>query len=103
MHPLFNIATHILLAVELWLLLQVADLDARLRPGFAEDIRVDARHDAQQCGLTCPVEAQYADFGAREERQGNVLEDLFFGWHDFADPTHGVDVLGAIIKTPINQ
>jgi hypothetical protein len=58
---------------------QVADLDAGLRPGLAEDVGVDAGHDLQQRRLARAVQAEHADLGAGEERQGDVLEDGFFG------------------------
>ncbi|MCY1407503.1 hypothetical protein D9M71_228070 [compost metagenome] len=84
------------LRVELRLLRQVADVDARHRAGFALDLGVDARHDAQQGGFTRAVQAEHADLGAGEERQGNVLEDFTLGRNDLADPVHGVDVLSQI-------
>ncbi len=79
--------------VELWLLWQVADIDPRHGAGFAVELGVDAGHDAQQGGLTGAVQAEHADLGAREERQGNVLEDLTLRRNDLAQPVHGVDVL----------
>jgi hypothetical protein len=57
------------------------------------DLGVDARHDAQQGRFTGAVQAQHADLGAREEGQGDVLEDFTLGRHDLADPVHRVDVL----------
>ena len=79
--------------VELRLLWQVADIDPRHGAGFAVKLGVDAGHDAQQGGLTGAVQAEHADLGAREERQGNVLEDLTLRRNDLAQPVHGVDVL----------
>ncbi|MNO47861.1 hypothetical protein D3C76_381850 [compost metagenome] len=84
------------LRVELRLLRQVANVDARHRAGFTFDLGVDARHDAQQGGFTRAVQAEHADLGAGEERQGNVLEDFTLGRNDLADPVHGVDVLSQI-------
>ncbi|MCY1402426.1 hypothetical protein D9M71_175670 [compost metagenome] len=85
--------THGGLRVELGLLRQVADIDARHGAGFAFDLGVDAGHDAQQGGFTRAVQAEHADLGAGEERQGDVLEDFTLGRNDLADPMHGVDVL----------
>ncbi len=84
---------HGLLGIELRLLRQVADIDARHGAGFAVELGVDAGHDAQQGGLTGAVQAEHADLGAGEERQGNVLEDLTLRRNDLAQPVHGVDVL----------
>ena len=92
-YGLLDDVAHRLARIELRLLRQVADLDARHRPGFAVDLGIDAGHDAQQGRLTGTVEAQHADLGAREERQGNVLENFTLRRDDLADPMHAVDVL----------
>jgi hypothetical protein len=76
------------------LLGQEADFDARLWAGFAENVGINAGHDAQQGGFAGAVQTEHADFGAGEERQGNVLEDFPLGRHDLAHAVHGVDVLG---------
>ncbi|MCY1354895.1 hypothetical protein D9M69_412930 [compost metagenome] len=92
-HGLFDDVTHALGGVQFRLLGQVADLDARHRAGFTVDLGVHPGHDAQQGRLARAVQAEHADLGAREERQGNVLENLTLRGHDLADPVHGVDVL----------
>ena len=92
-YRLFDDVTHGLARVELRLLRQVADLDAGHRPGFAVDLGVDAGHDAQQGRFTGTVETQHADLGAREEGQGDVLENFTLGRDNLADPMHAVDVL----------
>ncbi len=79
--------------VQLRLLRQVADLDARLRARFAAEIGVHAGHDLQHRGLAGAVEAEQADLGAGEERQRDVLDDLALRRHRLADAVHGVDVL----------
>jgi hypothetical protein len=84
---------HGLFGVELGLLRQVADLQARHRDGFALDVLVQARHDLEQGGLARAVQAQHADLGAGEEGQGDVLQDLPLRRHDLADAVHGEDVL----------
>ncbi len=84
---------HVLAVVELGLLGQVADVDARHRARLALELGVDAGHDPQQGRLAGAVEAQHADLGAGEEGQRDVLEDLLLGGHDLAHPVHGVDVL----------
>ncbi|MNG89271.1 hypothetical protein D3C79_481300 [compost metagenome] len=85
--------THGLARIELRLLRQVADVDVGHRTGFAVEFLVDARHDPQQGRFTGAVQAEHADLGAREERQGNVLENFPLRRHDLAQPMHGVDVL----------
>jgi hypothetical protein len=79
--------------LELRLLRQVADADARHRVRLAFEILVDARHDAKQRGLARAVEPQQADLGAGVERERNVLEDLAFGRNDLAHADHRIDVL----------
>jgi hypothetical protein len=65
-----------------------------LRPGFAKNIGINPGHDAQQGGFAGAVQAEYANLGAGEERQGNVFEDFPLGRYHFAHAVHGVDVLG---------
>ena len=89
-----DVAAHVLRRVELRLLRQEADLDAGLRPRFAFELLVDARHDAQQRRLAGAVQAEHADLGAREEAQGDVAQDDALRRHDLADAIHGVDELG---------
>ncbi|MCY1346901.1 hypothetical protein D9M69_329990 [compost metagenome] len=92
-YGLFDDVTHALGRIQLGFLGQVADLDARHRPGFTIDLGVHPGHDAQEGRLARAVQAEHADLRAREEGQGNVFEDLTLRGHDLADPVHGVDVL----------
>ncbi|MNN36639.1 hypothetical protein D3C81_1505420 [compost metagenome] len=85
--------THGLGRVQLRFLWQVTHVDVGHRTGFAVEFLVDARHDPQQGRFTGAVQAEHADLGAREERQGNVLENFPLRRHDLAQPMHGVDVL----------
>ncbi len=85
--------THRLVRVQLRFLRQVANVDVGHRTGFAVEFLVDARHDPQQGRFTGAVQAEHANLGAREERQGNILENFPLRRHDFAQPMHGVDVL----------
>ena len=89
-----DVAAHVFGGVQLGLLGQVADLDTRLGAGLPEDIGVDAGHDSQQGRFARAIEAQHTDLGARKEGQGDVFKDGFLGWHNFANPIHGVNVLG---------
>jgi hypothetical protein len=89
---------HGLVRIDLRLLRQEADLQAGHRHGFALDLLVDARHDAQQGRLAGAVQSQHADLGAREERQRNVLQDLPLGRNDLAHADHGINVLGHWVR-----
>ena len=90
---LFDRFAHGLLRIQLRLLRQVADLDTGLRTGFPFDLGIDACHDAQQGRFTGAVQTQHADLGAREEGEGDVLENMTLGRHYLADPVHGVNKL----------
>jgi len=62
-----DIALHIEAFVELRLLREIADLRAFRRPGFARELLVHARHDAQQRRLTGTVQTDDTDLRAGEE------------------------------------
>lgn len=80
---------------------QVADVDAGHRDGFALDVLVDARHDLEERGLAGAVEAEDADLGAREEREGNVLKNLTLRRDDLPDAVHRKNILGhGLMTTP---
>ncbi len=64
-HALHDILTHRLAGIELRFLLQIADTGAFGRPGFAAELGVEARHDAQQRRLAGAVDAEHADLGVR--------------------------------------
>ena len=74
--PSSTLLLDVLGRVELRLLRQVADLEARRRPRLAEELLVDAGHDPQQRALAGAVVAEHADLGARVERQPDPLQDL---------------------------
>ena len=96
---LFDHFTHSLGGIELRFLRQITYVQIRHRTRFAVELGVDTRHDFQQRGLARTVEAQHADLGAREEREGDVLEDFPLRRHNFAQPMHGEDVLSHGMKT----
>src|SRR5690606_9884219 len=60
---------HGLLRIELRLLREVTDLDARLRARLAVEILVHAGHDPEQRGLAGAVQAQHADLRAGIETE----------------------------------
>ena len=87
-------ATNGLAGVELRFLREVADPDARLRPRFAIEVPVDARHDPEQRRLAGAVQAQDADLRAGKEAQADVAQDMALRRHDFREAVRGIDVLG---------
>ena len=93
LHALLDVGPDIFFQVELWLLWQIADVNAGLGPGLAGILLVDPRHDAQQGGLSRTVEAEHPDFGAGEKGQGYVGQDLAFGRYYFTDAVHGKNIL----------
>ncbi len=92
-HCFLDVAAHRLGRVELRLLLQVADLQAGHRPGFAAEFLVDAGHDAQQGRFAGTVIAEHADLGAGKERKRDIPQDLLLRRDGLPDLVHGVDVL----------
>ena len=70
-----HVALDVLRRVELRLLAQVADGEARGQAGLAAEAVVEAGHDPQQARLAGAVGPDDADLGARVERDRDVLED----------------------------
>ena len=84
---------HGLGGAELRLLREVADADARVLDALAEELLVDAGHDAKQRALARAVGADHADLRAGKERQIDVLEDALVRRVDARDLLHGEDEL----------
>ena len=98
-HDLFgtgrgDVLEDVLRGVEFRLLREVADLDALGGPGFADEVLVDAGHDAQQGRFTGAVDAHDTDLGARQEAQVDVLEHLLAAGIGLREALHVKDVLG---------
>ena len=93
-HALLDVSEHILGGVELRLLGQVADADPLADLGLPQDLRVVARHDAEQRALTCPVVPEHADLGGWQEGQRDPLEQHAIRRNDLAEVLHGVDEFG---------
>ena len=93
-HALLDVAEHVLRRVEPRLLREVADPDALGRARLAEEVLVDAGHDAEERRLAGAVRPEHADLGAREEREVDPAEDLALRRHDLPKVAHGEDVLG---------
>jgi hypothetical protein len=70
-----DVALHVLGRVELWLLAQEPDAEARGQAGLAGEAIIEAGHDPEEARLARPVRADDADLGARIERDRDVLED----------------------------
>ena len=92
-HRHLDVAEHVLLRIQRRLLGQVADADAVGGLGVAEEVLVDAGHDAQQRRLAGAVRAEDADLGARVERQIDPLQDLLVRRVNPPEVLHRVDVL----------
>jgi hypothetical protein len=72
---------------------QNPDADPFGRPGLADELLVLAGHDLEDAALAGAVQAEDADFRARQERQPDVLEDDVVGRINLPEPLHGVDEL----------
>src|SRR5713101_5299560 len=88
-----DVAQNVFLGVELGLLLQHADPGALGRPGLAGEIVVVAGHELEQGRFSGAVQAEHADFGARQEGQPDVLQDLLAAREGLVQALHDVDVL----------
>src|SRR5690606_36616268 len=86
-----------LLRIELRLLREVADLDARLRARLAVEILVDARHDPEQRGLAGAVQAQHADLRSGIETEADLAQDVPLRRNDLRKTVRGIDVLCHLI------
>jgi len=92
-HPFLDRLAHRLAWIELWLLWQKTDLQTRHRDGFAFDLLVYTRHDAQQARFAGSVQTQHADLGAGKEGKRDVFQDLPLGRDHLAHAVHRVHVL----------
>ena len=90
---LHDVLAHGLVGIELRLLLQVADARALGDPALADELGVDAGHDAQQRRLAGAVDAEHADLGVRVERQVDVLQDLAVARIGLGQTLHVIDEL----------
>jgi hypothetical protein len=62
-------------------------------PSLAGEVRVYARHDAEQGGLTRAVRADHADLRAWHEGEVEVLDALLVRGVDLGHPLHREDVI----------
>ncbi len=95
----FHRLTHGVFRVQLRFLRQIADFDARLRASFPFDIFINAGHDAQQGRFTRAVQAEYANFGAREKAKGDILQNVTLRRNHFADAMHAIDELSHVVMS----
>src|SRR6185369_3958360 len=92
-HALLDVAADVLGGVQRRLLRQVADAQAVGGEGLAQEVLVDAGHDAQQRRLAGAIGAEHADLGAVEEREIDTAQDLPLGRDDLAQILHHERVL----------
>ena len=93
---LHHVFAHGFLGIELRLLLEIADARAFGDPALAGEIRVDAGHDAQQCGFAGPVDAEHADLGVRVEGQMDVIQHLLGRRKGLGQTLHVIDELTTV-------
>ncbi len=98
-HRFFNRFTHGVFRVELRLLRQITHFNARLRARFPFDIFINTGHDAQQGRFTRAVQTEYADFGAREEAERDILQNVTLRRYHFADAMHAIDELSHVMMS----
>ena len=72
---------------------EVKNVHLSRRPGLAEKVVIDPRHDLEQRRFPGSVGSQDADFGAGEHRDIDAFEDLPARWHDLPEVPHREDVL----------
>jgi len=70
-----HVALDVLGRVQLRLLREVADGEARGQPRIPDEPVIEAGHDPEQAGLAGAVRPDHADLGAGIERDRDVLED----------------------------
>ena len=88
---LLDVAADVGGLIEARLLGNEADGDAIIGPCFADEFLIDARHDAQEGGLTGAVAADDADLGSGIEGEPNILED-FLAVVDLGELFDGIDI-----------
>ena len=91
-----DVAEDVLRFVELRLLRQEADLDARARTRLAEDVLVLAGHDLEQRALSCAVVAQHPDLRAWQEGQRDAIENDAALADDLAHVLHRENEIGHV-------
>ncbi len=89
----FDVAAHVLGLVELRLLLEVTDRDARREVRLAAVLLVDAGHHLEDGRLARAVVTEHADLRSVEEREGEVLEDRLVRRMHLAEMVHLEHVL----------
>ena len=92
-HALLDISEHVLRRIEHGLLREVPDADSLGGSRLASRGFLDARHDAEQGALSGAVQPEHTDFGAREKREPDPLQNLAVRGIDLAEVLHREDVL----------
>jgi hypothetical protein len=68
-----DVTPDIFFGIQLRFLWQIADVDARLRSGFAVEILVEASHDSQQCRFAGSVQSEHADPGKKLSEMSSMM------------------------------
>uniref|UniRef100_A0A6J7PBT6 Unannotated protein n=1 Tax=freshwater metagenome TaxID=449393 RepID=A0A6J7PBT6_9ZZZZ len=91
--PIHHVAEHVLGGVQLGLLLEQTDREARGEAGLAGEAVVEAGHDLKQAGLARAVGPDDSDLGAGVERERDVLEHHLLRRVEATEFVHRVDEL----------
>ena len=91
--PEHRVAADVERRIELRLLRQIADLGALGDEALADELGVEAGHDAQKRRFARAVDAENADLGVGVERQVDVLEHLLAARPGLAEALHMIDEL----------
>ena len=92
-NALHHVVAHALGRIELRLLLEVAYARTFGHPALADELLIDAGHDAQQGRLARAIDPEHADLGIGVERQVDVLQNLPVARIDLGEALHVIDEL----------
>ena len=108
-HAVLDVAEDGLRVVELRLLVEDPDGEARRHVCLTVARLLDAGHDAQHARLARAVRPDDADLGAGQERQGDVVEDDLLAVRlagfseDVNEFGHGGEVYGTSMQLPVTR
>ena len=88
-----DVAAHVERRVERRLLREIADAGALGEEALADELRVDAGHDAQQRRLARTVDAEHADLGVGVKGETHVLQHLLAAGPSLGKALHVIDEL----------
>ena len=88
-----DVAAHVERGIERRLLREIADARALGEEALADELRIDAGHDAQQRRLARTVDAEHADLGVGVEGEMDVLQHLLAAGPGLGKTLHVIDEL----------